>query len=234
MTLLVDFRERRLAELLDVPHLVRNLSVGDLVCDYGAGNKWIAERKTAADLAASLMSGRWRDQVTRLREVGCRVILIVEGDLRATSLNYDSLMGACINAEMRKESCVIRSMDLHETAAVVRHLVAKGESEPGMPSCTLTIPGVSKRERVKERKTCWVRQLMCIPTISERIAKKLLEEFGTLPAIQQALDNPKAFKRIRLDDRSCLGDQRIKKLAFYLRDAAEEPCEDGNCTEVEP
>ena len=52
MTLLVDYRERRLAELLDVPHLVRNLAVGDLVCDYGAGNQWIAERKTANDLAS--------------------------------------------------------------------------------------------------------------------------------------------------------------------------------------
>ena len=39
MTLLDDYRERRLAELLDVPHLVRNLAVGDLVCDYGGGDR---------------------------------------------------------------------------------------------------------------------------------------------------------------------------------------------------
>ena len=52
---LVDYRERRLAELLDVPHLVRNLAVGDLVCDYGGGNRWIAERKTASDLAQSFV-----------------------------------------------------------------------------------------------------------------------------------------------------------------------------------
>ena len=95
MTLLVDYRERRLAELLDVPHAVRNLAVGDLMCDYGAGNHWIAERKTAADLAASLTSGRWRDQLHRLRETRCRVIFIIEGDLRTTKLGYTSLMGAC-------------------------------------------------------------------------------------------------------------------------------------------
>ena len=47
MTLLVDYRERRLAEVLEVPHLVRNLAVGDILCDYCAGNQWIAERKTA-------------------------------------------------------------------------------------------------------------------------------------------------------------------------------------------
>ena len=124
MTLLVDYRERRLAEILDVPHLVRNLAVGDLLCDYGGGNQWVAERKTASDLAQSITSGRWRDQLHRLRETGSRVIFLVEGDLRMTNLSYDSLMGACINAELRRESCVIRTMDVHETAAVVRHLVA--------------------------------------------------------------------------------------------------------------
>ena len=45
MTLLVDYRERRLGEVLDVPHLVRNLAVGDLLCDYCAGNQWIAEQQ---------------------------------------------------------------------------------------------------------------------------------------------------------------------------------------------
>ena len=131
MTLLVDYRERRLASLLDVPHQVRNLAVGDLVCDYGAGNQWIAERKTASDLAQSIVSGRWRDQLQRLRETGCRIIFIVEGDLRMTTLNYDSLLGAVINAELRKGSCVIRTVDLFETAAVVRHLVERASMNQG-------------------------------------------------------------------------------------------------------
>ena len=76
--------------------------------------------------------------------------------------------------------------------------------------------------------------LMCVPTVSERIAKKLLDEYGSLPAIQKALQTPKTFERTRLDDRSCLGKQRIKKLALYLTDTAEEPPEQGGHTEVEP
>ena len=235
MTLLVDYRERRLAELLDVPHLVRNLAVGDLVCDYGGGNRWIAERKTASDLAQSIVSGRWRDQLHRLRETGCRIIFLVEGDLRSTTFNYDSLLGAVINAELRKGSCVIRTVDLRETAAVVRHLVDKGEYEPGMPPSALTPPSVSsasKKERDCDRKVCWTRMLMCVPSVSERIAKKLLDEYGSLPAIQTALQTPKTFKRVRLDDRFCLGKDRIQKLALHLTDADEEPRE--HHPEVEP
>ena len=126
MTLLVDYREKRLAEVLDVPHLVRSLAVGDILCDYCAGNQWIAERKTATDLAASIISGRWRDQVHRLKETGCRVIFIVEGDLRATTVSYDSLLGAIINAELRKGSCVIRTVDLFETASLRRASMNQG------------------------------------------------------------------------------------------------------------
>ena len=144
------------------------------------------------------------------------MIFIVEGDLRSTSLNYDSLLGACINAELRKDSLVIRSMDIHETVAIIRHLVAKGGNEPGMPPAALTPPVLNKRERDGERRTCWLRQLMCIPSVSERIATRLLEEYGSLPAIQRALDEPKTFKRIRLDDKTCLGTTRIAKLAHYL------------------
>ena len=104
-----------------------------------------------------------------------------------------------------------------------------------MPPSALTPPSVSKRERDCDKSVCWTRMLMCVPTVSERIAKKLLEEYGSLPDIQKALQTPKTFKRIRLDDRSCLGKQRIKKLVLYLTDSsAEEPPEQGGHTEVEP
>ena len=71
-----------------------------------------------------------------------------------------------------------------------------------------------------------------VPTVSERIAKKLLDEYGSLPAIQTALQAPKTFKRVRLDDRFCLGKDRIQKLALHLTDADEEPRE--HHPEVEP
>ena len=236
MGLAVDYRERELiAALADVPHCVKPLPVGDLVCDYGGGNQWVAERKRADDLAKSITSGRWREQKHRLRETGLRIIFIIEGDLRSTSLKHDSLLGACINAELRKESHVIRTMDLSETVAVVRHLVVKGEAEPGIPPETIASPAVSKRAREGVQRTCWVRQLMCVPSISERIALKLIEEFGSLSAIQYALRDAKTFKRIRLDDRSCLGEARVKKLAFYLIGSEKEEKEDlagqGNSTD---
>ena len=222
-TLSVDYRERALIEALaNVPHTVENLAVGDIVCQHGKYNTWIAERKRVDDLAQSIKRGRWRDQVARLHATRCRhVFFLVEGDLRSTGLSHESLLGACVNAELRPSSHVIRTADLAETAAVVRHLVQKAESTPGLPRTVLT-PPVSKRQRSADRTECWVRMLMCVPSVSEKIARKLLDTYGTLPAIQRALADLITFKRVPLHKRTCLGIARMKKLAFYLRDAEEE------------
>ena len=82
---------------------------------------------------------------------------------------------------------------------------------PGIPS---GLQPKSKRERDSE--TVWKRQLMCIPSISERIARLLLEHFGDLRELQDALEDLKSFPRIRLDERTCIGKARLKMLARYL------------------
>ena len=62
--LVVDQRERQLLGLL--PGVERaTLDVGDVLCRYEDGSGWIAERKTASDLAASLKDGRWAEQKDR-------------------------------------------------------------------------------------------------------------------------------------------------------------------------
>ena len=78
---------------------------------------------------------------------------------------------------------------------------------------------MSKRKRDSDRETCFLRQLMCIPSISEKIARKLLEEFGTLPALQRAAADIGNFPKVRLDERTCLGKARVEKLALYLGEA---------------
>jgi len=53
--LTVDYRERALRDALALEHGVASLPVGDLVCRYPDGTGWIAERKTAGDLARSVI-----------------------------------------------------------------------------------------------------------------------------------------------------------------------------------
>jgi len=214
MALSIDFREKALIQLLQcLKPTVLSLPVGDLTCSYENGCAWVLERKSANDLAASIIDGRWTDQTSRMMTSGySRVFYLVEGDLSSTNLPHETLLGACINAELRDGVHVVRTACVEETAMVVTQLVKKcAGGHRGVPS---GIHPPSKRQRDSE--TVWMRQLVCIPSISERIARTLLEHFGTLRALQEALADVKTFPRIRLDARTCMGKSRIQMLARYL------------------
>ena len=94
---------------------------------------------------------------------------------------------------------------------VIQQLVQKIDAPPGVPSGSHQ---TSKRKRDSE--TVWIRQLMCIPSISERIARLLLEHFGSLRELQEALQDLRSFPKVRLNDRTCIGKARLKILARYL------------------
>ena len=57
---------------------------------------------------------------------------------------------------------------------------------------------------------------MCIPTISENVAKKLLEKFSSIKELQKALNNKAEFPKIMLDPKNSLGKKRIETLCKYL------------------
>ena len=94
--LTVDRRELDLIRALaDVPHEVRELPVGDVVCEYGEiDGAWVGERKRASDLVASLTGGRLFEQTARLHGAGySRIFWFVEGDLRGHPVSHECLLG---------------------------------------------------------------------------------------------------------------------------------------------
>lgn len=211
--LTIDRREKRLLEVYDAPHAVETLDVGDFICRY-EDKTWIGERKTVQDLAASLKDGRWHEQTARLLASGCKVVFIVEGDLKSVQFSYESLIGAAVNTELRRNCHMFRTWDIWETALLLKHLVSK------MQCCSTSAPNglrlVSKRKRDADTETCYMRMLMCVPSVSENVAKALLKRFGTLPNLQRALVDLSTFPRIRLNDRTCIGAKRLKTLRAYL------------------
>ncbi len=58
MALSIDHREKGLISFLQcLRPRVASLLVGDVVCTYETGQAWAAERKTADDLAKSIIDG---------------------------------------------------------------------------------------------------------------------------------------------------------------------------------
>ena len=56
----IDKRERLLARMFKDAQR-ETLDAGDIMVSYPNGGAWIAERKTADDLAASIRDGRWQE-----------------------------------------------------------------------------------------------------------------------------------------------------------------------------
>lgn len=126
--IVVDANESRsgLADLLQAQWdevEVRRLSVGDVAI----GDRIVVERKTTADLAASLADGRMFGQARRLVVAALRPLVIHEGD--GTDLTRRIDPGACRGAVLALcvgfRIPVLETADLEETARLLRHTAAQ-------------------------------------------------------------------------------------------------------------
>ena len=138
-----------------------------------------------------------------------------EGDFKAVrGLPYGSIVGAYSNLLLHQGiATVIRTADIFETKFVLTQLAQKCQA------IAKPVPlGVvcSKRKREGDTRSIWIRQLACIPTISENIAVTLLDHFGSMSALREALSSPETFPVVQLSRDSCLGKKRIAKLATIL------------------
>jgi ERCC4-type nuclease len=215
MQLTVDRREKALCAAMDgkIQFGIRSLPLGDLMCTYDDGSTWIMERKTSQDLANSIKTGRWGEQSRRLDDASCKIFFIIEGDLRDTGMPDNSLISSLLNAELRKNTHVIRTMDVNETAHFIKHLCQKCEGAlPTGVATTIT----TKRKRDAEPDLVFKRQLMCIPSMSENVANKLREQFGTITRLQEGLKNKAKFPKVVLDSKQNLGKKRIEILCKYM------------------
>ena len=218
--LTLDRREKALGDALTnlgVVHSMRQLPVGDVLCEYEDGGVWVAERKQSSDLVRSLSSGRLFDQTARLHEANYNNIFwFVEGSLDGHNIPRESLWSACLNMALRNKSYFIRTLSVYETAFVVKQLITKCQHLPGIPGGVQLPTPMTKRKRDGDKQIVYLRQLMCIPSISEGIAKKIQVRFSTLPALQAALVNIDTFPPIPLNEKSRIGKARLQKMKECL------------------
>ena len=155
--------------------------------------------------------------MNRLLSSGRRPFVVIEGDLRRCDL-YESSLSAWLNLSLRGDVSVLRTTSVRETFQVIVALVSKLEAPPGKwtPSADGGVrPPKLVGKRQKDAACVDVRQLMCVPSISYKIAKTLLDQFGSLSNLRKALLS-EPFPAVRLDERHCLGRARIKHLRRHV------------------
>jgi DNA excision repair protein ERCC-4 len=176
VTILFDHREARSGipaalEAAGIAVAPERLPAGD----YLLSDRLVVERKTGADLAASIKDRRLFEQVERLSAAFSAVVLVVEGEpVHIAEAGWKGALGRALTAGV----AVLRTDDAGDTAAWLARLYrqegkgpspARGRPQPRRPVDALAIVA----EDV----------LTCLPGISTVGAQRLLAHFGTLAAV---------------------------------------------------
>ena len=212
----VDMRERGLCEelkKLNMEFVCERLDIGDIVFKKGYDILLVIERKTTADLAASICDGRNREQKARIIGSGIprdRIMYLIEGTYSSVSnLPQATLIGSVINTLLRDGIHVYRTMSVKETAYFISLLCNKLNkdlstfwpimSEPSAVESycnTLTKPILKKSKRENMTPHIWfVTQLCLVPQLSDKMATEIVKLYPNMACLMNEYNTKELGKR---------------------------------------
>lgn len=216
MLCVVDSRETKLRdgweEYCGIPVENRGLDIGDVCFMDEEGNHiLIMERKTTADLKASLKDGRWEEQKERIKSNrGTAVVVyVIEGRPSVEPWYVSCILGS----QIRDGICVINTADVAGTLFVIKKMWEKMGNGDWVSS------GESKQfgtRRIKKSDNntpteIWKSQLACIPRLSLDIAKVIIEVYPTLGDFQKNA-TAESLESLQVTPKRKLGPVLSKKL----------------------
>ena len=231
----VDTRERELIPLLPGA-TIRNLPVGDLWISVAEvdGNLTpqkggvIAERKTAADLEASILDGRYREQRTRLltlcQQTGARPLYIIEGSLDrlAGKFTEETLRKFLNRLQLRYGVAVIQTESVADTArlaTILRDQIIADAGvfvlEDGAAKAYSHTVSVTKRGNREDPAAFAATVLQACPGVSAAVADAVLKACGGTLAGVWAADEA-TLANAPITDKRRVGPAVAKRLLGLL------------------
>jgi ERCC4-type nuclease len=154
MQIKVDYRETDLLAKLNallssskrenITIVQENLPLGDIIiCDDTGNEKVIIERKTIADLAASIRDGRYKEQSFRLNECSManhNIFYLIEGNLQTyrpfgkqNAVDKSALLSSFVSITYYKGFSLYKANSLDESAEWILQVAYKIDKEGGLP-----------------------------------------------------------------------------------------------------
>lgn len=186
LDLILDCREHKLMDIFPDTK-TKQLDIGDILYVNSENHseiKCIVERKTLNDLSSSIIDGRYKEQKCRLLSSGIKVVYILEGMTKNKfGVKFSTLLSAMLNMQFRDNISVIRTKDIEETANILIMLKDKF-SQITFSDETRQITyesgvNVSKKQNMT-KDTVFIKQLSCIPGVSDKIAKDITQVFPSM------------------------------------------------------
>lgn len=188
MQLCLDTHERDLIARMPTAQ-VEPLTVGDIVVRKDGKDLVLIERKTAQDLAASIVDGRYREQSFRLSEIGLplhRIVYLIEGSLDNTTMPKSTLMSSMISMWFTKGFTVVQTSSLSDTVDYLNHMFGKLQKEGVDDKEYVSTIKVSRKDK-RTPEHIGTAMLAQIPSISTTIASALMQEYKSVPALVNAV-----------------------------------------------
>ena len=203
MNLYIDCREAGLVPFFPGAS-VKQLTIGDAVVERDGVEIAIIERKTVADLAASIKDGRYREQSIRLNECSVpnhNILYLIEGSLRSEKLPLPrkTLLASLVSLNYGKGFSVVRTESLEQTAEFIQVFFDKLSKEDGYSKASEGCPVNTKKEKRDHITPGNIHQLMLsqIPFVSTQTAEAVLEQYKTVAALTTALQqDPTCLDRV--------------------------------------
>ena len=215
MKVLVDYRERKILDLLKDAlgdFELTNLPVGDFLIaeDYGV----LVERKSAADFLSSMRTNRLWEQLERMlvREVeGVEIrrrALVIHGclweEIEESGFGWNHIMGALMEIQYRYGIPVFHAEDDEALKEFLRILVKRERERKNEGEIERRWFRESPRRGMSEEE--WkIYMLSSLPNVGEKLAKKMLERFGSVERIARA--NIEDLKKVE-----GIGDKKARKI----------------------
>lgn len=190
----LDAREHGLKGLIPLASSV-SLPVGDIWIGMEGKGGLIIERKSVADLEASILDGRYREQRSRCMafatEKAASLVYIIEGVLRGNRMATSALQKHITRLCIRYHIPVLRTGSLQETADLCLLLDEQWRSDATTFEQPATMTYVETRGSTRQANTddplvFATSVLSCCRGVSVSIAQQLLGTFGSLDGVFSA------------------------------------------------
>ena len=181
----VDHRERNSGIAKKLSEMGATVDVKQLeVADFLVSERVAIERKTVPDFLQSLIDGRLMTQMSEMARNFETPLVIIEGDpaqlYTERNINPNAIRGAISSIAVNFGIPLIYTMGPDDTAAFV-FVLAKREQEGKVKEIALR--GEKKAMSLNE----WQRFVVeSLPNVSSVLAKRLLEQFGSVEAVFEA------------------------------------------------
>ena len=192
--------------------------------------KLVFERKTIADLAASIKDGRYREQKQRLKSTFPfhRITYIIEGSIKDININDEksihginskAIVSSLLSSRYRDGFQVIHTADVKETMWYICELAERFstpdkllfDTEHGTYAASVKVK--SKKSDNVTKEVAYRMQLSQIPGLSMKIADDIANMYPSFRKLLEAIDEKgvKAFDKV-----AGMGKARSKKIIEFI------------------